>query len=137
MYDQTSPGMTDDLKLRIKQKQIIFRLPKHDLISKECYRSFCRQIEKKLLRNNKSRYHKTKLKYATNSSDKWKHLRNIIGLDSKNKITINTILSESGKKVSDKLEFANTFNEYFSSVGPNTARSKYCNEYIPRSHKSF
>ena len=76
----------------------------------------------------KSDYHKTKLNNAKNSSDRWKYLRNIIGLDSKNKIPINTILSESGEEMSDKLEIANTFNKYIASVSPNTARSIHSSE---------
>ena len=56
-----------------------------------------------MTRKAKSDYHKTKLNNAKNSSDKWKHLQNVIDLDSKNKIPINRILSESGKEVSDTL----------------------------------
>ena len=130
IYDHVSPWMTDNVKHRIKQKQINFKLFKQGLISQQYYRSFCRKTEN-LVRRAKSDYHRRKLRDAADSSDRWKHLKSIIGVDSQTKVPINTVMADSGQEISNTLQIANTFNEYFANVGPITAGS------IPQSDISF
>ena len=86
-----------------KHKKRSFVLLEQGITSIEYYRSFSRQTGKKIIRNAKSDY-RDELNNAAISSEKKKHLENNIGLDLENKVSINTILSESEEKISDILQ---------------------------------
>ena len=128
--DNSTPWMNENLKRRIKQKQINFKLFRRGLVSGEFYKKFAKQTQN-MINWSKARYHRRMLSSASGAADKWKQLKNIVGMEKANKTPITMLRDDTGGEITDGCDIANQFNSYFADVGLNTAKS------IQRSSTSF
>ena len=86
------------------------------------------------LRSAKRLYFEKKLKdVKSNSHATWKILNEILNRK-KVKTHVNTVFRSEDLEISDPLEVANRFCNYFSSIGPNLAKAI---QLPPCSHKDF
>ena len=66
----------------------------------------------------------------TNLKRTWEGIRNVVNISKKKKTAINS-LSYKGKCITDKVEIANSLNEFFVNIG-NTVEEK-----IPQTNKNY
>ena len=122
-YKNRDPWITEALRKKMKNKNQLHRvaISSHDDNVMNEYKE-AKQILHSTLRNSAIAYFGDQLEI--NKSDltrTWKVLRVILGLDS-NTSTQNMNLLIDGRLVTDSLDIANGFNNFFVSIGPKLAK---------------
>ena len=117
-----NPWMSTGLKVSQKRKEKLFakkiRYPTAENIEK--FKVF-NKIYCKIRHAAKKLYYNSQFtKFAKDSKQTWSVIREIIGKN-KSKEQIPTYFQQNGKIISDVLEIADGFNNFFASVGPNLA----------------
>ena len=117
----TKPWITDSVLLFIDRKHALFRDFRRGVLDFELYKSYSKKL-KKILGKIKIDYYHNKFKNSkTSSKDTWNSINFLLN---KNRKTTN-----SGPKLEDfdhfstLHELSNSFNEYFSKIGPNLSNS--------------
>ena len=84
-----------------------------------------------MLNKSKREYYESFFeKNKSNTSEIWKGIKTLITLKSKNK-TLPTNLNINGNIITDPVDLANVFNEFFVNIGPSLS------EKIPKTDKLF
>ena len=100
------------------------------------YKSY-KNLFEKFKKNSKRSYYQDKLKKCEgNIKSTWKIMKEIFGKAKINQRNLPKQLAINNKKITDKTEIANTFNEFFANVGPKLAEkildtNKKFESYIP------
>ena len=85
------------------------------------YKSY-KNLFENLKKNSKRSYYQDKLKKCEgNIKSTWKIMKEIVGKVKINKKNLPKQLVINNKKITDKTEIANNFNEFFANVGPKFA----------------
>ena len=133
-----SPWLTKGLRKSSKSKQKLYEkfLKKRNLANEMAYKSY-KNLFEKFKRNSKRSYYQDKLKKCEgNIKSTWKIMKEIFGKAKINQKNLPKQLVINNKKITDKTEIANNFNEFFANVGPKLAEkipdvNKKYESYIP------
>ena len=128
-----SPWLTKGLRKSSKRKQKLYEkfLKKRNLANEMAYKSY-KNLFEKLKKNSKRSYYQEKFKKCKgNIKSTWKIMKEIVGKAKINHKNLPKQLVINNKKITDKTEIANNFNEFFANVGPKLA------EKIPDVNEKF
>ena len=117
-----SPFMTKGLLVSHKRKERLFakKVKNPSDINLNKFKVY-NTIYNKVRRSAKIKYYDNQFnKFIKNSKQTWKVIREIIG-SKKQKDQLPDFFRSDGRIISDYLEIANGFNNFFSQVGPNLA----------------
>ena len=83
-----------------------------------------RNMYNKLCKEAKHMYYSDQLSRTKISSKKhWKLIKEAAGLSNNNSDSINALKNADGEMITDSIEIANFFNDYFASIGKKTSQS--------------
>ena len=109
------PWLTDSIMLTINRKHALYRKLKRNEITLDLYRKFC-NVTKKSITLAKKNYYLNKFDACkSNTSETWKCV-NSISKQAKNISKFSKIETDNGM-ITDPESIANSFNEYFISIG--------------------
>ena len=105
----------------LSQKQVIFKRKKENLLNNKikitCYNLFHNRINREIKKAKKAYYQEYFRNNLSNMKNTWKGITNILNLNN-NKGTHVTQLNYNGKNLNINKDMADTFNEFFTNVGP-------------------
>ena len=137
----TAPWVTRDLKRKIKQKSMNFKLYKSGLISRQSAVSFRNHLTSEI-RKAKSQYFVNKFDQVRNETAKtWRVINNVLNRNVK-KTSIDELL-ENDVLINEPSQISNCLNEYFVSIGrelsENTQISGSFSDYLlcPRQNSFY
>ena len=119
----SKPWMSYGLLTSIKTKNKLYRkyLKKSSHVNKKLYVDFKNKLNHSI-RIAKRLYFETKLKSAASNIKKtWQILNEVINLK-KCKSKLPTVFYSNNRDISDPIEIANRFFDYFTNIGPNLAK---------------
>ena len=128
-----SSWLTKGLRKSSKRKQKLYEkfLKKRNLANEMAYKSY-KNLFEKLKKSSKRSYYQDKLKKCeSNIKSTWKIMKEIVRKAKMNQKNLPKQLVINNKKITDKTEIANNFNEFFANFGPKLA------EKIPDVNKKF
>lgn len=139
-FSPRKPWMTQGLFKSIKRKNKLYRKFKlkpndHNQTKYKQYRNKLNHLIKITTKN----YYTQKLENAKNSlKDTWRILKDLIN-KKKSKLIYPNTFSHNNKEISNTNEIAQTFNEYFTNIGPNLASiipqtNNRFQEYLPNNY---
>lgn len=119
-----NPWFTQGLSISCKTKYKLaskkIRCPLPENINK--YKQF-NYLYNKILRRAKQNYFKSKfLEYSHNLRKKWETVREALGRQKRN-VSIPDFFRHDGQHITGSTEIAESFNNFFSSIGPELART--------------
>ena len=116
-----SPWLTKGLRKSSKRKQKLYKkfLKKRNLANEMAYKS-CKNLFEKFKKNSKHSYYQGKLKKCEGSiKSTWKIMKEIVGKAKINQRNLPKQLAINNKKITDKTEIANNFNEFLLTLDQN------------------
>ena len=112
----SNPWLTSSIKSLINQKSNYFKMYRMGIISKQTNNQMKNKINKEV-NKAKSSYYLNVFNTARNDIRKsWEVIRNITG-NSKNKEQIIKLMNDDGEILTDKTQIANSFIDFFTSIG--------------------
>ena len=128
-----NPWFTKGLAKSSKRKQDLYEkfLKKRNLETETAYKTY-KSLFEKLKKNAKRLYYQNKLKNCEgNIKSMRKIMKEIVGKSKIKQTNFPKCLLINKKEITDKMEIANKFNEFFANIGPNLAAK------IPEVNKNF
>jgi len=129
---QNKPWMTNCILKSIKRKNKLYKrfLLKPDGNNEYLYKSYKNTLTQLIRLAKKQYYDKILNDVKTNSKKTWQILNDIIK-PKQNQNKQNSIFRINNNEISDPQKIANTFCDYFTSIGPSLAKN------IPECHSRF
>ena len=121
-YINRKPWITDELREMIKRKnKLMAKTKKHPYSLKiKCEYQYYQKIVQKFMRNaEREYYHNLFEQYKCDLVKSWKVIKQLINRKRINKIPRYFIIND--KQIDDKLEIANSFNKFYTNLGPSLA----------------
>ena len=129
-YKNRKPWLSEGLKKSIQHKNQLFKLsrkyPVMDTI--RYYKSFKCDLKKLLKQAENNYFQELFEQYSGNMQRTWGIIKRIINKSSSN--SMRSMIKSNDRIITDDIEIAIVFNEFFASVGPDLAK------HIPETGKS-
>ena len=122
---KNKPWISDEINKMIKIKIKLFHRKKRQPNSskiKKLYNLFRNRVNKELKKAKRSYYTKYFTDNSNNVKKTWEGIRSIINIKSSKEYTISQI-KVNNKKICNHKEIAETLNQFFVNVGPNTEKN--------------
>ena len=114
------PWVDRELKNMIKHKRNLYYLYKTHSISKEFYKEYEKKVNRAYAKK-RSNYFMEKME-VNDIREKWNNLKKLVNYEKSKMSEINNLTFEN-KIISDKKEICDKLNNYFVSIGTDTAKS--------------
>ena len=119
------PWITKDIQKLICVRDRLFarkkRQPENELV-RNVYNKIRNKVSRELEKSKKEHYDAYFEEHNTNIKKTWEGIRKIVNVKKSTKFTISH-LNINGKTVDDSTDIANSFNNFFVNVGPETEKS--------------
>ena len=106
----------------IKRRQNLYLLYRQDKVTHFAYRRFCNYVTSSIRKAKRDYFSEKFSNYKSDMRQTWKSINHVLGKNEKAKITVSK-LNINNSLVSDELLIADSFNEYFSTIGSNISNS--------------
>ena len=130
-YSNRKPWLSDDLRTAIRYKNKLFHNYKKvpTIRNETAYKSYRNELNRKMKMSEKLYYRELIISHKDNTRKSWMLIKNIINKHRKPNIQTKFRLND-GTVTTDKKIISDSFNNFFTSIGPTLAKA------IPSMNKS-